>query len=300
MGLTCPLCAGARTEVRFRAADCNFGSGAEVEIAECSDCRLGFVHPLPTDEEMAARYRASYRELTAPGFAARLFFHFYSRFVRLTKRLPASLPATGLAVLDVGCHRGEFLAGLRHRHRVYGVETTPPLAAAAGAALGADRVYAGCFEEYDGRFGPMDVITMFAVLEHSRDPLQMLAVAAASLKPGGVLVVEVPNWDCRERRQFGRHWGFLAAPLHLFHFSPAAVRSLAARAGLTVVAERDQPWHPFVFTGSVLNRWGWPRSYLAKVFLTLALAPLGIGYNLWQAGAGGTSVRTYDLRRAAA
>ena len=48
------------------------------------------------------------------------------------------------------------------------------------------------------------------------------------LKPGGIFYVLVPNVNSAEARAFGSYWHGLELPRHLFHYSPASLKFLAA------------------------------------------------------------------------
>jgi hypothetical protein len=52
------------------------------------------------------------------------------------------------------------------------------------------------------------------------------------LKPGGIFYVLVPNVNSAEARAFGSYWHGLELPRHLFHYSPASLKFLAASVGL--------------------------------------------------------------------
>ena len=80
-----------------------------------------------------------------------------------------------------------------------------------------------------------DVITCFDVLEHVYEPRQVVEKVATWLKPGGIFYFQVPNINSAEARVFGTYWHGLELPRHLFHYSPASLRSLAKAAGLKVV-----------------------------------------------------------------
>jgi hypothetical protein len=60
----------------------------------------------------------------------------------------------------------------------------------------------------------------------------VLAKVAQWLKPGGVFYTMMPNIDSAGRRIFGSYWYALELPRHLYHFSPASLRKMAASVGL--------------------------------------------------------------------
>jgi 2-polyprenyl-3-methyl-5-hydroxy-6-metoxy-1,4-benzoquinol methylase len=67
-----------------------------------------------------------------------------------------------------------------------------------------------------------DVIALWHVLEHMRDPWSMLARIAERLAPGGVLVIATPSPAAFQFSLFGRYWAHVDAPRHL-HLIPAAL-----------------------------------------------------------------------------
>ena len=109
------------------------------------------------------------------------------------------LPPEG-SVLDLGCASGGLLALLRDRASfTAGVELS---SAAARAADVADQVVQARIESPDLPFEPgsFDLVVMADVLEHLVDPPDALARAVSWVKPGGAIVVSVPNiahWHAR-------------------------------------------------------------------------------------------------------
>jgi SAM-dependent methyltransferase len=85
-----------------------------------------------------------------------------------------------------------------------------------------------------------DLVLMYHVLEHVRDPDVALANAAKLLKGGGRLVVAVPNLRSAARRLFGQNWFGYQLPEHLWHFSERNLGDIARRAGLLVERVRPQ------------------------------------------------------------
>jgi 2-polyprenyl-3-methyl-5-hydroxy-6-metoxy-1,4-benzoquinol methylase len=103
------------------------------------------------------------------------------------------LPAGATCVLDVGCHKGGFGRALKQAGvaTVWGVEPNPETATEARQHL--DTVVTGFFAADTVPDHQFDAIFFNDVLEHMPEPEAALRVAAAKLKPGGVVVASIPN-----------------------------------------------------------------------------------------------------------
>jgi len=109
------------------------------------------------------------------------------------------LPRT-VGILEVGPGHGSLLAWLRAQgfERIEGVDASPGDVQFANGHLGADVVTLGDAREFlDDRHGAYDVIVMKAVLEHvaKNDLFEVLLAISAALKPGGFVIIDVPNMD---------------------------------------------------------------------------------------------------------
>ena len=62
---------------------------------------------------------------------------------------------------------------------------------------------------------PFDVIVLWQVFEHLPDPWSALAAIAERLKPGGVLILDMPNPDAFQFKVLGRRWVHLDPPRHV-------------------------------------------------------------------------------------
>lgn len=95
----------------------------------------------------------------------------------------------GARVLDIGCHQGEFLAGLASIGPSIGMD---PLA--IPVSNGRVRLLAEPFRSplpfADESF---DVVVLLATLEHIRDKEPLAAECSRLLGPGGRLVITVPS-----------------------------------------------------------------------------------------------------------
>ncbi|MDP8224073.1 MAG: class I SAM-dependent methyltransferase [Candidatus Lernaella stagnicola] len=131
-------------------------------------------------------------------------------------------------LLDVGCYDGPFmLAAQRLGFAVEGVEIDE-----RGAAAARERgleVVVGPFEEVD-LHPPYDVVTFVHSLEHFEDPLAALTRAGDLLRPGGALLVEVPDFDAWSRRLLGRRWRQFIAD-HFHFFEPRTLRRCLEETG---------------------------------------------------------------------
>lgn len=71
-----------------------------------------------------------------------------------------------------------------------------------------------------------DLISMYHVLEHVPDVQQQKQEILRLLKPKGVLILALPNYESYDARFYGKFWAGYDVPRHLFHFNKKAVESL--------------------------------------------------------------------------
>jgi len=137
-------------------------------------------------------------------------------------------------MLDVGCGSGDLLEHFAKRGwEIYGID--PSASAVAAAAKRGATVHQGTLRDQPWPPGSFALITFQHALEHIEEPVEALRYASALLAPGGLLVIDVPNWSCWQRRLlFRSRWHPLELPRHLQHFSPRALQRLAALLGLRV------------------------------------------------------------------
>ena len=198
----------------------------------CSDCGLGRFEPMPDAATRLAFYPAEYYGLLGAKFQP-----FFERLVRWlaarhTALLTRGIPP-GARVLDVGCGRGVMLGRLADRgFEAHGVELRPealegidPRVHVRVAPRLADAGYP------DAHF---DEVVFWHVLEHLDDPRGALAAAHRWLKPGGRLVVAVPNHSSLQARLMGAAWFHLDPPRHLYHFPLPALERLLCDVGFRI------------------------------------------------------------------
>lgn len=152
------------------------------------------------------------------------------------------LPPDGSA-LDIGCASGGLLRLLRPvAGQLAGLEPSPT--AAARAAEVADEVLCGGLDAEPApefRAAPFDLVICADVLEHLVDPLAGLRRAIGWCRPGGAVLISVPNighFTARWRVARGRFGydedGGIFDVSHLHFFTQALLVELVTAAGLTV------------------------------------------------------------------
>jgi len=79
-----------------------------------------------------------------------------------------------------------------------------------------------------------DVVTMWHVLEHTHDPLDLLARLRAIINNDGLLVVAVPNYKSKDAQTYKSNWAAYDVPRHLFHFSTDSLTKAATLSGFSI------------------------------------------------------------------
>lgn len=192
--------------------------------------------------DLPRAFAAAGRTVMAP----RAFVHSYSDYQQLARaEMLELLPAHVQRLLDVGGGEGHFArAFIRQRGgEAWLVEPS----AAAGKVQPEPKlhVFQGKLEELDPQqAGQFDAVSFLDVLEHMEQPIDALIGARRFLRPGGLLLVSVPNvghWSVVRDLALGRFdygpVGILCGT-HLRFFTARSLERLLAEAGFEPVRWR--------------------------------------------------------------
>ncbi|MEV7506937.1 class I SAM-dependent methyltransferase [Streptomyces sp. NPDC091201] len=244
---TCPWCASPRIRGHLRTTDLFQHKPGHFTLDRCEDCGHVFQNPRLNDRGLAFYYRDFYDGLGEEQLGSL----FAGRTASYRARAASVEPhLTGRAEwLDVGTGHGHFChsaAAVLPEVAFDGLDRSDgaELAEAAGRVR---RGHRGSFPELAGSLaGSYDVVSMFHYLEHSTAPQRELEAAHTVLRPGGLLVIDVPDPESRFARLLGRWWLPWLQPQHL-HLAPVAnMRRRLAETGFTVVAEEHGQAHDAV------------------------------------------------------
>lgn len=229
-------------------------------IVRCVACGLRRLSPRPDARHLGSYYGGSYNAFTGRTRSVRKqraweFLRDAYTAPRGWRRLlrPAAewafdvnvaVPAgTRPRVLEVGCGYGDLLAYLAERGcDVQGVDPDPR-ASAAGARLGVP-IHTGTIESFRCDRASFDVAVLCHSLEHVVDPDSTVACVSRAVRPGGRVVIAVPNGEAAGLAVQGERWMHVSHPLHLWFFDRRNLAALLAGHGFQVdTIYTTSRWH---------------------------------------------------------
>jgi SAM-dependent methyltransferase len=226
-------------------------SPSDWRLVGCSDCGFVYLEDPPGYQEFVHEYawektsraERERRQTTEPvlDFLSQCARHFRRYVLKRNKLhvLVARYIPSG-RLLDVGCGKGTQMGRwFDGRYQPFGVEISHALAQAADAlfAQNGGRCVHNDAVSGLGEYAPdfFDGIIMKSYLEHEVAPREVCHAASRCLKPGGHLVIKVPNYVSINRRVRGRRWCGFRHPDHVNYFTPESLQKLVREAGLEVV-----------------------------------------------------------------
>jgi len=142
-------------------------------------------------------------------------------------------------VLDAGAGTGRLVEALaRSGYAASGIE--PSARSAAIAAAAGRPVSREGIESH--REEGLDAVILWHVLEHLCAPSAALESVHRWLRPGGLLLVGVPNIASSQARIGGSGWLHLDAPRHRTHFSPNGLELLLRARGFDPLRTHHLVW----------------------------------------------------------
>lgn len=144
-------------------------------------------------------------------------------------------------ILDYGCGDGILLGAASYLGwKVYGIDMSETRQERAARRSNINICPdLKSFDELESQ--PLHAISLLQVLEHIKEPLDLLKQLAGRMRQGGILIVEVP--DCRGigvPKNFTQYRA--VQPIeHLNAFTPSTLSAMCMRAGFTPI--RRKPAH---------------------------------------------------------
>ncbi len=234
---SCPACGAEVSET------VDVGEGAL--LRRCAECDTVYAPEYATPDEI---YRDGYMLDSESPFGCHWdvlhprFQEFLAHVQRARLRLIHQVTSPPGKLVDIGCGLGEFLVAARDvGWDVIGTDPLEDQAEFARRERGLD-VRAALLEDSGLPEGSFDVLTAQHVLEHVPDSAGFLESVARWVRPGGVVAIEVPNFDSVQRKVERSTWRGLRPLEHIVHFTPETLAHAFRVAGLEPVSVTSPSW----------------------------------------------------------
>lgn len=264
--IPCGAC-GAKMLPFINTRDYNRGvSAQEFHYGRCPQCGLVSLINVPSD--LPGYYSPGYYLLPASDKVIERSLAHERYKIDLVRRF-----MTSGRLLEIGPSWGAFcLLAKRAGFSVEAIEMDRDCCAFLREKIGVRVVNSADESAALSEVSQPDVIAMWHVIEHLRDPWSLLAQAAERLAPGGIMVLATPNTEATQFRIFGRRWTHIDAPRHVHLIPQGLLRSKLKQLGLEelLITTRDAGslgWNTFGWSFSLSS---FTRSPALKRILRLA------------------------------
>jgi 2-polyprenyl-3-methyl-5-hydroxy-6-metoxy-1,4-benzoquinol methylase len=215
----CKICGCRKSRNLFRKASDDF--------AQCLFCKTVFVSNELTkvDIEQIYSYDYYYKLRRHDPIIEKRYKDLLERF-RFYKK--------NNLLLDIGCGTGQFMkSAQKESWNTLGIEVSKEIAEWAMKEHGL-KILVGELPDLKLDAASFDIVTMFEVIEHLRDPLNYLNEIFKILRRDGLLFLTTPNYNSLSRILLGSKWSFIEHK-HLFYFTPKTLKSLLRKTGFKKV-----------------------------------------------------------------
>ncbi|MEZ4896244.1 MAG: class I SAM-dependent methyltransferase [Saprospiraceae bacterium] len=239
----CPVC-GQHVLESFLTVPDHAQSGESFQLSRCPDCQLVFTQDMPDANHIGPYYDfpeyVSHSD-TQQGLFFTLYHWIRSYMVRRKAKLVRRWKKKPGKLLDYGCGTGFFLHHMvRLGWQGTGLEINEKARSLARNKWQLNVYDPKSLGDYREEF---DVITLWHVLEHVHTLTATTKQLVRALKPGGLLIIAVPNYTSFDARYYGPDWAAYDVPRHLWHFAPASILRLVR--GVTCVSKRSMPFDSY-------------------------------------------------------
>ncbi len=230
--MICPCCNSKRVEIVYTHLwDKYYFVDGEFSLVRCGSCNLEFVSPSLNEKELSKYYPEieyySFKEKNRLALVYYKISAYYSSkknpffnflMYPLKNLLQTFYIDKGKVLLEIGCGGGMALQIYQqHGLKTFGLEPYGPNLTEREKRLNISRETIKEAKYPENRF---DYIILREVLEHIPDQKQVLERCYKWLKPGGKLIITVPNTKGLWKKIFRQNWYGYDVPRHLYNYNP--------------------------------------------------------------------------------
>lgn len=190
-----------------------------VYLYKCLNCGHNYANPLLKDEYLDKYYAI----LDSEYFNNDNYFldKEHTRLVKIIEKIKVKGN-----VLEIGCGKGHLLDKLKkYGLECYGVEPSPSASNYAKEKFGLNIVNGFLAENTFPKL-KFDLIILLDVLEHIKNPNELIRLVKYYLKPNGVLIIGTGNIDSFNARLSGKYWGYFGSWEHISFFTFSSIKYL--------------------------------------------------------------------------
>ena len=185
-------------------------------------------------DALAAHYQTKYHITKGPFLTEHRRIYRIPEQIKLLGEISNLLPAPA-SVLDLGCDKGFFLDEARRwGYTVHGIELSE-----AGRKY-SETIGIRVDANMDSLTSKFNAVTMWHVLEHIADPVELLGKIRGVLTDGGLLFLRVPDFGCLYSRLLRDKWLWFQPQNHCFHYTKNAMARLLDVCGFKVIKLTSQ------------------------------------------------------------
>ena len=221
----CNYCSRDESTTLFREGGLN--------IVRC-DCGLIYTNPRLTESELNKLY--STFNVSFDRSVMRSWIKIANKRIREIKKFKKRG-----SLLEIGCSLGYFLRGAKASgYEPYGIDVSTGAIKIAKREFGLKNVWCKTLEDFNTK-QKFDIIAMYHVLEHTRDPMRTIKKIKTLLKKDGLFVIEVPDVNSLKAKLLKSKWIAYDFNLHLYYFSYKTLKNFMAANGFEIIKTKKIP-----------------------------------------------------------
>lgn len=229
----------------------------------CPICQHVTTFPYPTELQIKQHYSQAFKE--GNYYVARKYNKIYksvmSEFVKTINKalLRQGKSIVDSSILDVGCFTGEFLYQMAQAGaNVCGIELQDEAVKIANEKLPGKIIKADIMDENATlpQF-QFDIVTLFGIIEHVKDPIFLLERATKFLKAGGLLAIQTPSSKSFLAGVMRKYWPPYTPIEHIHIFSFKSLALIYKKLGLkNIIFKRHWKKLSAAYAHSMLRTFG--------------------------------------------
>lgn len=243
---TCLLCNNNKFSLLY---DLRPIENVPFSVLKCLNCGLAFIHPLPKKEDLKKYYSFYYKSQINSDYSRGISLNYKDTYMSeiINDRLyHLRKYCQGGKLLDIGCGTGVFLNEARESGwEVSGIDIAEDAVKYAQEKFKLE-VFQGELESINLPEAYFDVITMWDLIEHLKNPLDTLKKANKIMKDNGKIIILTPNENSLLKKAIflffklsGKRWNFLVKRgygiHHLYYFSDKNIDKLLTKAAFRIL-----------------------------------------------------------------